>query len=204
MTRAILRPTLQVCSVVQNCLAEAFLLQLLGTDARIHPLNLTQYAQLSPARRREVVFIIDQFGLEIPLSQCLRQLRDHSANAKFLVLDDQKSKEEIVRLLIKGAHGFVSHSEAARTLIPAIACVAANQLWVPPDVLPEFLREVSSVLQKNTRARQSTTPRLRAAATLTCDLRTVGWNGMLMRIQVILPDGLQAAARLQIEYNRRH
>jgi NarL family two-component system response regulator LiaR len=58
-----------------------------------------------------------------------------------------------------GAHGFVSHSGAARTLIPAIACVAANQLWVPPDVLPEFLREVSSVLQKNTRARQSTTPR---------------------------------------------
>jgi two-component system, NarL family, response regulator LiaR len=159
MTRAIARSTLQVCSVVQNCLAEAFLLQLLGTDARIRPLNLTQYAQLSPARRREVVFIIDQFGLEIPLSQCLRQLRDHSANAKFLVLDDQKSKEEIVRLLIMGAHGFVSHSEAARTLIPAIACVAANQLWVPPDVLPDFLREVSSVLQKNTRARQSTTPR---------------------------------------------
>jgi NarL family two-component system response regulator LiaR len=74
------------------------------------------------------------------------------------VLDDQKSKEEIVRILIMGAHGYVSHTDAPSTLIPAIICIAANQLWVPHDVLPEFLREVSSVLRKD-QARQATTPR---------------------------------------------
>jgi len=144
--------------VAQNCLAEAYLDQLLRADPRICPLNLKQYAQLSPTRRRNLIFVIDQCGLEIPLCECLRQLRDHSSNARFLVLDDQKSKEEIVRTLVMGAHGYVSHTDAPSTLIPAIICIAANQLWVPHDVLPEFLREVSSVLRKD-QARQATTPR---------------------------------------------
>ncbi len=158
MPRAISRAYLQVCSVAQNCLAEAYLEQLLRADPRICPLNLKQYAQLSPTRRRNLIFLIDQCGLEIPLCECLRQLRDHSSDARFLVLDDQKSKEEIVRILVMGAHGYVSHTDAPSTLIRAIICIAANQLWVPHDVLPEFLREVSSVLRKD-QARQATTPR---------------------------------------------
>jgi len=159
MSRAISRASLQVCSVAQNCLAEAYLEQLLRADPRICPLNLKQYAQLSPARRRNLIFVIDQCGLEIPLCECLRQLRNHSSNGRFLVLDDQKSREEIVRILIMGAHGYVSHTDASSTLIRAIFCIAANQLWVPHEALPEFLREVSSVLRKDTHARQTTTPR---------------------------------------------
>src|SRR5713226_740331 len=159
MPRAISRASLQVCSVAQNCLAEAYLEQLLREDPRICPLNLKQYAQLSPTRRRNLIFVIDQCGLEIPLCECLRQLRDHSSDARFLVLDDEKSKEEIVRILIMGAHGYVSHTDAPSTLIRAIFCIASNQLWVPHEVLPEFLREVSTVLRKNTQARQTTTPR---------------------------------------------
>jgi DNA-binding NarL/FixJ family response regulator len=159
MSRAISRAFLQVCSVAQNCLAEAYLDQLLRADSRIYPLNLKQYAQLSPTRRMNIIFVIDQCGLEIPLCECLRQLRDHSSNARFLVLDDQKSKEEIVRILVMGAHGYVSHTDTPDTLIRAVFSIAANQLWVPHDVLPEFLREVSKTLRKHTQARQATTPR---------------------------------------------
>ena len=159
MSCTISRASLQVCSVAQNCLAEAYLEQLLRADPRICPLNLKQYAQLSPTRRRNVIFVIDQCGLEIPLCECLRRLRDHSSNARFLVLDDQKSREEIVRILIMGAHGYVSHTDASSALIHAIFRIAANQLWVPDEVLPEFLREVSSVLRKDAQARQTTTPR---------------------------------------------
>ena len=158
MPRAISRASLQVCSIAQNCLAQAYLEQLLGADPRICLLNLKQYSQLSPTRRRNTIFVIDQCGLEIPFCECLRQLRDHSSDARFLVLDDKKSKEEIVRILIMGAHGYVSHTDAASTLIRAIICVAANQLWVPQYVLPELLRDVSSVLRKD-QARQATTPR---------------------------------------------
>src|SRR6266478_4707191 len=159
MPRAISRASLQVCSVAQNCLAEAYLEQLLREDPRICPLNLKQYAQLSAIRRRNLIFVIDQCGMEIPLCECLRQLRDHSSDARFLVLDDQKSKEEIVRILIMGAHGYVSHADASSTLIRAIICIAANQLWVPHEVIPEFLREVNRVLCNDTQARQTTTPR---------------------------------------------
>jgi len=159
MPRAISRATLQVCSVAQNCLAEAYLEQLLSADTRIFPLNLKQYVHLSPARRRNVIFVIDQCGLEIPLCECLKQLRDRSSDARFLVLDERKSKEEIVQLLIMGAHGYVSHTDASRTLIPAILCVAVNQPWVPHEVLPAFLREINCALRKTTRARQTTTPR---------------------------------------------
>lgn len=159
MASAVSRAPLQVCSVAQNCLAEAYLEQLLRTDPRICPLNLKQYAQLSPTRRRNLIFVIDQCGLEIPLCECLRQLRDHSLNARFLVLDDENSNEEIVRILIMGAHGYVSHTDASSTLIRAICCIAGNQLWIPHEVLPEFLREVSSALRKDTQARQTTTPR---------------------------------------------
>ena len=158
MSRAISRASLQVCSIAQNCLAQAYLEQLLGADPRICLLNLKQYSQLSPTRRRNTIFVIDQCGLEIPFCECLRQLRDHSSDARFLVLDDKKSKEEIVRILIMGAHGYVSHTDVVNTLIRAIICVAANQLWVPQYVLPELLRDVSSVLRKD-QARQATTPR---------------------------------------------
>lgn len=151
--------SLKVCSIARNCLAEAYLEQLLRANPHIWPLNFKQYAQLSPTRKRNVIFVIDQCGLEVPLCECLRQLRGHSSNAKFLVLDDRKSRDEIVRILTMGAHGYVSHVDASRTLIRAIFCIASNQLWVPPEVLPEFLREVSSVLRRDTQARQTTTPR---------------------------------------------
>lgn len=159
MASAISRASFQVCSVAQNCLAEAYVEQLLSAHPRICPLNLKEYAQLSPTRRKNLIFVIDQCGLEIPLCECLRQLRDHSSNARFLVLDDQKSREEIVRILIMGAHGYVSHADASSVLIRAVLCIAADQLWVPQDVLSEFLREVSSVMRKDTHARQTTTPR---------------------------------------------
>src|SRR5712691_1169203 len=138
MSRRISRASLQICSVAQNCLAEAYLEQLLRTDPRIYPLNLKEYAQLSPTRRRNLIFVIDQCGLEIPLCECLRQLRDDCLNAKFLVMDHEKPREEIVRLLFMGAHGYVPHADVSGTLIRTILFVAAGHLCVTPEVLHDF------------------------------------------------------------------
>lgn len=159
MPRAISRASLLVCSITQNCLAEAYIKQLLSADPHIWPLNLGEYAQLSPSRRRNVIFVIDLSGLVIPLRECLRQLRDHSSDARFLVLGDQKPKEEILRILSTGAHGYVSHKDASSLLVRAIFCVRGKQPWIPPEVLPDFLQEVSCVLRKDAEARQTTTPR---------------------------------------------
>lgn len=159
MPRPISRVSFPVCSVTQNCLAEAYIKQLLSADPHIWPLNLKEYVQLSPSRRRSVIFVIDLCGLEVPLRECLRQLRGYSSEAKFLVLDDQKPKEEILRILLTGVHGYVSHKDASRLLVRAIFCIAGKQPWIPPEVLPDLLREVSCVLRKDAQAGQTITPR---------------------------------------------
>jgi NarL family two-component system response regulator LiaR len=149
----------RACSVSQNCLAEAYIAQQLSADDRIHPMNLNEYARVSPADRRNVVLVIDQLGLEVPLSECLRQLREPGANAKFLVLGNDKSTEEITRLLIMGVHGYVRHADVPRTLIRAILCLAAGQLWVSHEAFRQFLSEAGRALRKDTRTLQATTPR---------------------------------------------
>ncbi len=159
MSRIASQAPLRVCSVGQNCLAEAYLRQLLYTDRHLLAFSVREYARLSPASRQNIVFVIDQCGLEIPLCECLRQLREDCLNAKFLVMDHEKPREEIVRLLFMGAHGYVPHADVSGTLIRAILFVAAGHLWVTPEVLHDFLSEVGSVLRKDFHARQTTTRR---------------------------------------------
>jgi len=159
MSRAIPLVPVQVCAIAHNLLIEAYLAQLLRTDHHLRPLRLEQYTGLSPITRRNTVFVLDQSALEVPLCECLRQLRDSCSNAKFIVLDTEKSKEEIVRLLGVGAHGYVSHADVSRTLIRAIVSVAGGQLWVPQEAFQQFLLEVGCVLRKDTHPRQTTTPR---------------------------------------------
>lgn len=159
MPRAISHVPLQVCLIARNCLVQAYLRQLLQTNRHLSVFSSEQYTRLSPVNRRETLFVVDECGLETPLSECLRQLREHCSGAKFILLDEEKSKEEIVRLLVVGAHGYVSHAEVQHTLIRAIIAVANNQLWVPEEVLTQFLREVGRVLRKDAYPRQTTTPR---------------------------------------------
>jgi DNA-binding NarL/FixJ family response regulator len=150
---------LRVCFVGQNCLAEAYLRQLLISDRRLRAFSLSEYANLSPIKRKDIVFVIDQCGLEVPLCECLRQLREDCQNAKFLVLDHEKPREEIVRLLFMGAHGYVPHADVSSILVRAISFVAGGHFWVPAGALHNFLSEVGSVLRKDARARQMTTRR---------------------------------------------
>jgi NarL family two-component system response regulator LiaR len=159
MSYAVSRAPIQICPVAENCLAEAYLDQLLRRDSAIEVLNLKRDVAYGPSRRKSVIFVIDQFGFEIPLYDCLKQLRCHCPDAKFLLLDHHKTKDEMVRILIMGAHGYVPHADAPTTLLRAILAIASNQLWVPPEVLSEFLREVNCVLHKNSHSRQTTTPR---------------------------------------------
>jgi len=80
-------------------------------------------------------------------------------DAKFLVLDHEQSIEQIVRLLVMGAHGYIPDSEASSVLVQGVFSVAANRFWVPPEALHEFLREAALTLRKDTRGPHTTTPR---------------------------------------------
>jgi NarL family two-component system response regulator LiaR len=159
MSRAIPLLPVQVCAIAHNLLVEAYLAQLLRTDHHLRPLSLKQYTGLSPIARRDTVFVLDQSALEVPLCECLRQLRDGCSSARFIVLDEEKSKEEIVRLLVVGAHGYVSHADVSRTLVRAIVSVAGGQPWIPQEAFQQFLHEIGCVLRKDIHHRQTTTLR---------------------------------------------
>ncbi len=158
MPQAVPKSPLLVCLVAQNCLAEAYLRQVLKKEPLIRAMALKEYVRPSLVQQRSAVFVIDQCGLEVPLSECVRHLRTRCLNARFLVLDHEKSTEQIVRLLIMGTQGYVPHSQVARTLVRAIFSLAAGQLWVPPEAFQGFLCEAASALRKDGHGRQ-TTPR---------------------------------------------
>ncbi len=158
MSRAISQTPVAVCCVTENCLVQAYLLGLLRANSRFRLLNWERYARVSPTGWQDTVFVIDQCGLDIPLCECLKKLRSVFVNPKFLVLDYEKSRQEILRLLIMGTQGFVAHSTVSEVLSRAILRVAAGQLWVPPEVLQEFLCEIGHILRKDLQ-RQTTTPR---------------------------------------------
>src|SRR5580765_6431782 len=151
--------TVQVCVISQNCLAEAYLCQVLGRERLIRALTLKQFMLSSPLRREKTIFVVDQCGLEAPLGECLRHLRPRSPDPRFVILDHEKSNEGIVQLLAMGAHGYVPHAEVSRALIRAIFLVAANEFCVPHDAFMEFLHEAASVLRKGARDCQTTSPR---------------------------------------------
>jgi len=159
MSCADVQVRVQACCVSGNYLAEAYLMQHLRADRRIHPLSLKQYARLSPNGCRNIVFVVDQLGLEVPLSECIRQLCERSAGAKFVVLGHDKPTEEIVRLLIMGVHGYIRHADVARALIPAIFLVASGALWVTGQAFHQFLSAAGHALRKNARAPETTTAR---------------------------------------------
>jgi NarL family two-component system response regulator LiaR len=159
MSHSTSRGFLHVCPVTQNSLAEAYLVQLLRSHRRLCPLNLREYARISPTDRKDTVFAIDQCGLDVPFCECVKQLRAACLNPKFLVVDREKSTEEIVRLLAFGAHGYIQDNDVSRSIIHAILGIAEGHLWVTPEVLREFLLQAGRALRKDGHDRQTTTPR---------------------------------------------
>ncbi len=153
------RISLRVCLVAENCLAEAYLRHVLSEHPELHAISLKQYLRLSPLQRTKTVFIVDLCGLEVPLYECLGELRAHCSNAKFLLLGNEKSTDEIVRLLIMGVQGYIPHPGVPRALFRAIFSLAANQWWVPHEALQQFLREAASALRDDGHPRSIVTPR---------------------------------------------
>ncbi len=87
MRGRVAKDLLAVCIVDENRLASEYLLGLLRKDRRIRPLLLEDSRTQSTVRNVNSVFLVDNCGLEAPLSQTLRNLRLQYRDAKFIVLD---------------------------------------------------------------------------------------------------------------------
>lgn len=139
------RPTtkaesLLVCVVEQNCLAARYLLDLLSKGPALHTVTLEELIAQKPAQRVAPVFVVDREGIDLPVSECLRLLRERYPNARVLVLDEAQPVEQTARLLALGVHGFVPFAQIDEKLTLAVERISRGELWFSPDVLEAYAR----------------------------------------------------------------
>jgi DNA-binding NarL/FixJ family response regulator len=151
MVRANGQESIRTCIVAENRLACCYLKELLAKDPGLKPIALDDLVASRWELKAPKVFVVDICGLTIPVCEGFRRLRRRYPGARFLVLGTQYDKEEVVRLMILGAHGFLEQ-ERSSELPRAVRFVAQGQLWLAPDVLEAYLREVATVL-KDTQGR---------------------------------------------------
>lgn len=132
--------SLPVYVVDQNRLAARYLLGILAKNRALHAVTLDDLIAHRPTERIAPVFIIDRGGIDLPLSECLRVLRERHPNAKFVVLDQEQPAGEIVRLLSLGIHGFAAYPQVSEQLAQAVHCVAQGKLWISSNVLEAYAR----------------------------------------------------------------
>lgn len=149
-----------ICVIEQNRLAAEFLLQLLAKDRTISPILLEdlpkQYTEQSAG---PLLFLLDNWALSPPLSECLRRLRTRYPNCTFLVLDVDQPDEEIVRMLWFGIHGFLKHREVSQFLVAAVHTISEGRTWVSNEVLQAYVRTTSSAGRYRSLSPEKTTPR---------------------------------------------
>ncbi len=140
MPKGLATNPLLVCVVGNNKLAGEYLLSLLARNGTIHASTLKDF--MSGRRAGEVcpIFVLDSGGLGLPLSECLRRLRVLYPGARFIVLDEQQSKEDMIRLLWYDIDGFVSFADVRRKVLRAVCSVARGCKWIPRPLLETYLR----------------------------------------------------------------
>ena len=158
MERANSHETIRTCVVAENRLACCFLMELLRKDPGLRPITLDDLVSSRWPLHTPSIFVVDRCGLTIPVCECFRRLRQRNPSARFLVLGTHYDKEEVVRLMILGAHGFLEQ-ERTSELPRAVRFVAQGQLWVAPDVLEAYLKEVAIVLSDTQDRGGNFTPR---------------------------------------------
>jgi DNA-binding NarL/FixJ family response regulator len=102
----------------------------------------------SPSLAR--LFLLDACSLQTDLGPLAGRLRAHSPGSKFLALLSPASSNdaEKTRLFYWGIDGFVDLHKTWKTELPlAIRSLLEGQVWVPPNVLATYVKQVRALLQ---------------------------------------------------------
>ncbi len=134
------KDSLAVCLIEQNPLALEFVSGILHQDPSISVLGTEALATRTDKPSATIIFVVDNCGLPLPLSECLRRLRFHYPAAKYTILDRELSKEDLLRLLWLKIDGFVPYGEVPRTLLAALHSVAQGNIWISREVLREYVQ----------------------------------------------------------------
>jgi DNA-binding NarL/FixJ family response regulator len=131
---------LPICLVERNPLGLEYLLSLLR---KVSSVRVVRTEELDGRSKDSVtaVIVVDNCGLPLPLSEALRRLRCLYPTAKYLVLDHNMPREDLLRLLWMKIDGFLPYEEVPRSLITAIHSIADGNIWIPRDVLREYVQQ---------------------------------------------------------------
>jgi DNA-binding NarL/FixJ family response regulator len=159
MPRGVQNGTVPICLIEQNPLGLEYLLNILRKDPS---LRIRRIENLAGRARKEAagpVIIVDNCGLPLPLSECLRRLRFRYPEAKYVVLDHRLSREDMLCLLGIRVDGFLPYGEVPRSLLTAVHSVAEGNIWIPREVLRAYVQRGRERSAKAASSQDGMTPR---------------------------------------------
>lgn len=129
-----------VCVIADHGLGVTYLLELLQRDVSIRLVALADVVAPAELQLPGTVFVMDYGGLRLPFSQCLLALRQNFPTGRYLAVDRERSREDVMRIMQLGVDGFIFYRDVPAMLIRAVHDVAAGQLWVDAQILKEMLK----------------------------------------------------------------
>ena len=140
----------RICVVEQNHLAARYLLEILAKQTTLHAVTLEDLIAHKPSERVAQVFIVDRKGIDLSLRECLDVLRERHPNARFVILDEEQTLEQIAGLLALGVHGFVSYAQVDKQLSQAVDRISQGELCFSSSVLEAYAqRSIASLNNVN-------------------------------------------------------
>ena len=131
---------LRVCVIDYNPLAACVLRRTLENDGAIELISDDVIVgRRTAASVRVPVFVLDKGTLPTPISKCLRYLRCKFPEPRTVIVDYKRSDEELVQLIFLGIHSCVSYSQVENTLKSAIQAVSKGHVWIPQNVLEQYV-----------------------------------------------------------------
>lgn len=97
------------------------------------------------------LFLLDGCSITLPLGPLSSRLRANSPGSKFLALlaPDRSGEAEMIRLIHWGIDGMLVLDEDWKSSLPkAVVALLANQLWIPRQVLLEYVKRMRILLDR--------------------------------------------------------
>jgi DNA-binding NarL/FixJ family response regulator len=136
------KPALVVSFIEANPLALEFLASLIKNDSSVEIVDINDLAlQQHHEETLPVVIVVDACGLPLPLSDYLRRLRSRYPDAKYVIIDHDLPREDLLRLLFFKIDGFLPFDQVPRSLLSAINSVVKGKIWISREILREFVQQ---------------------------------------------------------------